>query len=286
MAAPPAPPDAAPPCTCRACLIAAAAARRRRQARTRLVAMIDVDLLVSATLATWMESKDNVDYIQRECAAKRVFVLPAFETPRSPDAAAAHAVAGQAVAADKRGLKEMVDKKLVHQFALYLFREGHNMTEYARWFATGKPYQVAWTQDYEPWFIVDRLYNPFYDSVFRGYGWNKVTHVNNVNGMGFTFMVHPNAWIVHRQHDRSAADKMYQSGKKEYEAAAKADPKKGEESTSLAGMTHRFRNRVLARLAAGAYAPAVDAGVGGCITELAWWRRDGRGGPAYDDDYD
>jgi hypothetical protein len=29
------------------------------QARTRLVAMVDVDLLLSATLSTWMESKEK-----------------------------------------------------------------------------------------------------------------------------------------------------------------------------------------------------------------------------------
>ena len=44
------------------------------------------------------------------------------------------------------------------------------MTEYDRWFRSDKPYQVGWTKDYEPWFIVDRFLNPFYDSVFRGYG--------------------------------------------------------------------------------------------------------------------
>jgi hypothetical protein len=57
----------------------------------------------------------SVDYLHRECAAKRVFVLPAFETPRVPDAAAAHKVSGQAVATSKLGLQAMVKRKMVHQ---------------------------------------------------------------------------------------------------------------------------------------------------------------------------
>jgi hypothetical protein len=102
-------------------------------------------------------------------------------------------------------------------------------------------------------------------------------------------MVHPSAWIVHRQHGRSGADKMYQSQKKAYEAEAKADPKKAEENTSLAGMTHRFRNKILAALAEGAYAPGVDDGVKACVAALPWWQKDDRGGaPQFmeDDAYD
>ena len=119
-----------------------------------------------------------------------------------------------------------------------------------------------------------------------------MTHVTNVHSQGFTFMVHPAAWIVHRQHSRSGADKLYQSQKKDYEKQARSDPKKGDENTSLAGMTHRFRNRVLAQLAEGSYAPAVDRGVRGCVAALPWWRGGGAGEggggkvAVYEDDYD
>lgn len=64
--------------------------------------------------------------------------------------------------------------------------QGHNCTDYARWFASSAPYgPVCWTKDYEPWFIADRTLIPLYDSVFRGYGWNKVTQVTNTHHKGY-----------------------------------------------------------------------------------------------------
>lgn len=63
--------------------------------------------------------------------------------------------------------------------------QGHNCTDYPKWFATNQPYgPIGWTKDYEPWFIADRTLMPFYDSVFRGYGWNKVTEVTNTHHKG------------------------------------------------------------------------------------------------------
>lgn len=58
--------------------------------------------------------------------------------------------------------------------------QGHNSTDYNKWFSTDKAYVIKPRTEYEPWFVIDRLANPFYDSAFRGYGWNKVTHVANV----------------------------------------------------------------------------------------------------------
>jgi hypothetical protein len=64
-------------------------------------------------------------------------------------------------------------------------QQGHNCTDYPRWFASKQPYgPIGWTKDYEPWFIADRTLMPFYDSVFRGYGWNKVTQVTNTHYKG------------------------------------------------------------------------------------------------------
>ncbi len=49
-------------------------------------------------------------------------MLPAFETAHNPNLGAAHAVARRAVKLQKKQLKQMVDERLVHQFALYLFK--------------------------------------------------------------------------------------------------------------------------------------------------------------------
>jgi hypothetical protein len=55
-------------------------------------------------------------------------------------------------------------------------------------------------------------------------------------------MVHPAGFLVHRQHGRSAADKMYQSQKKNYEADVKAHKvTKERPAKNLAGLTHTFR---------------------------------------------
>jgi hypothetical protein len=69
----------------------------------------------AARLPASRQPPRSVAYLQRECAAKRVFVMPAFETPRNPNASAAHEVAARAVTTDKKGLQELVNKRLVHQ---------------------------------------------------------------------------------------------------------------------------------------------------------------------------
>eukprot|EP00775_Hariotina_reticulata_P010514 gene10514-10673_t len=126
-----------------------------------------------------------MDWLKQQCSQKNVFVLPAFETAPQQDRISAHKLAHTAAAHSKQGLQEMVEQGLVWQFALRIFKEGHECTNYPVWFNSTDSYgPVNWTKDFEPWYIADRRLMPFYDSVFRGYGWNKVTQVANVHHQG------------------------------------------------------------------------------------------------------
>jgi glycosyltransferase-like protein LARGE len=141
------------------------------QARSPLVAMVDVDLVVSTALGEWLARPANVELLRAGAAAKHVFVLPAFETAPQDNATLAHELADGAARMAKPALASLTAARLVYQFALYLFRQGHNCTDYPRWFRSDAPYEIAPYDGYEPWFATARLTNPFYDAVYRGYGW-------------------------------------------------------------------------------------------------------------------
>ena len=156
----------------------------KKKARTPLVAMVDVDLVVSNTLFDWLRAPGNYDAVRAETARRAIFVLPAFETAPQKNMTLAHELADSASTMTKPNLAKLVSKRLIYQFALYIFRQGHNCTDYAKWFKADAPYEVEYHDGYEPWFIIDRFANPFYDQVFRGYGWNKARFVLFVCGCG------------------------------------------------------------------------------------------------------
>ncbi|GFH33545.1 glycosyltransferase-like protein LARGE2-B, partial [Haematococcus lacustris] len=54
---------------------------------------------------------------------------------------------------------------------------GHAATQYPVWYRSPWPYTIQHTSLYEPWYIVDRIRNPWYDARFRGYGMDKQQQV-------------------------------------------------------------------------------------------------------------
>eukprot|EP00879_Flechtneria_rotunda_P028616 GHRR01030798.1.p1 GENE.GHRR01030798.1~~GHRR01030798.1.p1 ORF type:complete len:143 (-),score=26.49 GHRR01030798.1:319-747(-) len=89
----------------------------------------------------------------------------------------------------------------------------------------------------------------------------------------YKFLAHPTGFIVHRQHSRSNADKMYQAQKGAYERDKTSGKITAERpNNNLAGLTHRFRDKVQAEMKAGNYTALLDDGIRNCIKVLPWWQ--------------
>lgn len=58
---------------------------------------------------------------------------------------------------------------------------------------------MKWAPDFEPYIVVNRNI-PEYDTRFVGFGWNKVSHIMELEAIGYEFVVLPQAFIVHMPH--------------------------------------------------------------------------------------
>lgn len=58
----------------------------------------------------------------------------------------------------------------------HVWPKGHAPTDYAKWRTATTPYRVDWEPDFEPYVVVRRDC-PEYDQRFVGFGWNKVSHI-------------------------------------------------------------------------------------------------------------
>lgn len=59
--------------------------------------------------------------------------------------------------------------------------------------------QVKWEPDFEPYVVVKRDVVE-YDNRFMGFGWNKVSHIMELESQGYEFIVLPNTFIIHKPH--------------------------------------------------------------------------------------
>ncbi|GAX72606.1 hypothetical protein CEUSTIGMA_g62.t1 [Chlamydomonas eustigma] len=184
-------------------------------ADTDMVAMIDVDLLISKDLSTDMSNTESVIQLVRATTQQnKLIILPAFET--IPKLTLEHGliVAQQAAAGGKAAIVDLVDKLQAITFASTVYAKGHACTDFKKWYSSGTPYNTTLTSNCEPWFMVSRFINPEYDVRFRGYGWNKVQQVAHVASLpGVSLLVHPTGFIIHRPHNKSAAMSFYAKGK-------------------------------------------------------------------------
>ncbi|CAK8685218.1 unnamed protein product [Clavelina lepadiformis] len=111
----------------------------------------------------------------------------------------------------KSELLEQVNKGMITTFRSYLWPQGHAATNFSFWRSAQKPYKVNWEPDFEPYVVVRKAECPSYDDRFIGFGWNKVSHIIELDAAGFTFNVMPFGFMIHLPHSPSIDLVKYRS---------------------------------------------------------------------------
>lgn len=230
----------------------------RLQARTPLIALLDVDMLVSSKLSG-MQSLNLSQVVTNRTA----LVLPAFEVNGSATTVERAARIADHVArnAEKKHLLKFIAKGIVHQFNVKVFAKGHSVTNYSNWFSVEDPYSVRYQEFYEPWVVIDRKAAPWHDVRFRGYGKNKIVHIATMNMSDFDFVVHPGAFIIHRAHPHSRARQQYDQTK---EVAT---------WNTVFGHYRGLWNKIKKLMDTNRFTPKLDKQVETCLQQLSWWKK-------------
>ncbi|XP_054017459.1 xylosyl- and glucuronyltransferase LARGE2 [Dryobates pubescens] len=154
--------------------------------QTPYVFLTDIDFLPMYGLYDYLRTSiQQLELPQRKAA----LIVPAFETlhyrltfPKS-----------------KAELLSMLDMGSLYTFRYHVWPKGHAPTDYAKWRTATVPYRVAWQPDFEPYVVVRRDC-PKYDQRFVGFGWNKVSHIMELDAQEYELLVLPNAFMIHMPH--------------------------------------------------------------------------------------
>uniref|UniRef100_UPI003AAF7854 xylosyl- and glucuronyltransferase LARGE2s n=3 Tax=Centroberyx TaxID=88664 RepID=UPI003AAF7854 len=157
-----------------------------KNANTPYVFLADVDFLPMYGLYDYLRKS----VVQLDMAhTKKALVVPAFETLRYR----------LSFPKSKAELLSMLDMGTLYTFRYHVWTKGHAPTNYAKWRTATTPYKVEWESDFEPYVVVRRDC-PEYDQRFVGFGWNKVSHIMELDAQEYDMMVLPNAFMIHMPH--------------------------------------------------------------------------------------
>ncbi|XP_074660287.1 xylosyl- and glucuronyltransferase LARGE1-like isoform X2 [Tubulanus polymorphus] len=170
-----------------------------KQVQTPYVFLLDVDFLPMFNMYNYVRKAVSMINIATE---KKALVVPAFETQRYK----------LDFPKSKAELISMLDMGTIVTFRYHVWPKGHAPTNFAKWRTATMPYSVAWQPDFEPYVIVPKDV-PLYDQRFVGFGWNKVSHIVELDAKGYEFVVLPNAFIIHMPHAPSFDIAKYRASK-------------------------------------------------------------------------
>ncbi|KAJ8950879.1 hypothetical protein NQ318_011177 [Aromia moschata] len=142
----------------------------------------------------------DIDFLPNKHMYDMALIVPAFEIQKY----------GSLIPRNKKQLLKGLRNKSVVPFLSSIWSSGHAPTNYEKWKTAEEPYQVKWEPDYEPYVIV-RSDVVEYDERFVGFGWNKVSHIMELEAQNYEFIVLPDVFIVHKPHAPSYDIGRYRS---------------------------------------------------------------------------
>lgn len=160
-----------------------------KQVQTEYVFLADIDFLPMKGLHAYLKTQVVNQNLED---TKKALIVPAFETlryrldfPKS-----------------KSEVIHQLNLGTLLTFRYHVWPKGHAPTNFAKWRTAITPYTVEWEPDFEPYIVIKKDC-PRYDPRFVGFGWNKVSHIMEVDAQGYEFVVLPNAFIIHMPHTPS-----------------------------------------------------------------------------------
>ncbi|XP_050296689.1 xylosyl- and glucuronyltransferase LARGE2s-like [Anthonomus grandis grandis] len=167
-----------------------------KHAKTPYSFIVDADFRPMKSLYEIL--KDNISSMGN--LTKKALVIPAFEATKPKIE----------LPESKIQLLESLRKKEVQQFLVETWGQGHGPTDYNKWIEEYEPYKVKWQLHYEPYIVVKSDVVP-YDERFLGFGWNKVSHIMELEAQNYEFVVLSDVFILHEPHGTSFDNKQYQN---------------------------------------------------------------------------
>ncbi|XP_028650177.1 xylosyl- and glucuronyltransferase LARGE2s isoform X1 [Erpetoichthys calabaricus] len=155
-------------------------------AKTPFVFLADIDVLPMFGLYEYLRKYIG---LLNMAHGKKALIVPAFETlqyhlsfPRS-----------------KTELLDLMDEGILYTFRHHVWPKGQAATDYTKWRVSAAPYQVQWESGFEPYIVVRRDC-PEYDQRFAAFGWNKASHIMELDAQEYEMLVLPNAFMIHMPH--------------------------------------------------------------------------------------
>ncbi|CAI9725108.1 LARGE xylosyl- and glucuronyltransferase 1-like [Octopus vulgaris] len=157
-----------------------------QQVITPYVYLSDIDFLPMYGLYEYLKKAVSMMDMKD---SKKALIVPAFETQRYR----------LTFPKSKAELLSMLDVGTLFTFRYHVWTKGHAPTNFAKWRTATTPYTIQWESDFEPYIVVAANV-PVYDQRFLGFGWNKVSHIMELDAKGYELIVLPNAFMIHMPH--------------------------------------------------------------------------------------